>query len=172
MKHRRHQWHPSKLRPLEERFWARVTKTDSCWNWSPVAGEGYGIITLPRKSGVVLAHRLLWEWTNGPIPKGQHVCHRCDNRACVNPSHLFLGSARDNHLDAVKKGRKPTHPQRKSWPKNEAHWAARLSDADVSEIRRRRAVAKPQTYRELAERFGVSRRHIIRIAKNESRDLS
>ena len=88
------------------RFWAKVRKTDGCWLWT--AGTfarryGYGQFGLnghPHK-----AHRLAWEFTNGPIPEGLSVLHHCDNPPCVNPAHLFLGTRGDNTRDMMMKGR-------------------------------------------------------------------
>ncbi len=106
-------------RPLIERFWEKVAKADGdgCWLWTGAIGKRWGYGTI--KSGVRTrsAHRVAWELTNGPIPAGLCVCHRCDTPACVRPTHLFLGTAADNMRDMYTKGRKtwkghrisPTH---------------------------------------------------------------
>lgn len=89
----------------EARFWRKVDQTGDCWVWSgAVSDKGYGSMGGP--DGVtLLVHRFSWEIHYGPIPPGMFVCHRCDNRPCVRPEHLFLGTAKDNTRDMMAKGR-------------------------------------------------------------------
>jgi hypothetical protein len=87
------------------RFWAKVRKTRGCWEWTGAKyPNGYGAFAR-RHGSVNGAHRFSYEIAHGPIPKNLSVLHRCDNRICVKPEHLFLGDQRDNVRDGIKKKR-------------------------------------------------------------------
>lgn len=142
---------------LEERFWAKVKKTDSCWLWTACkSNTGYGQIQLLHKS--LGSHRVSWELHNGKIPKGMFILHKCDVRACVNPSHLFLGTHKDNNDDKIKKGRQA---------KGEATNTAKLTDAKVIKIRSMYADGVMNKY-QLAEMFKVDPRSIWNVIHHKT----
>ncbi len=137
----------------EEGFWKRIAKRESgCWEWIGCIGaNGYGMASF---SGVTQpTHRLAWIFTQGPIPlgggyHGTIVAHKCDNRACCNPDHLFLTDHSGNQLDRLSKGRNA---------------AAVLNERVVLEIIGR--IRDGVSARELAKEYGVSTGSIQAIAK-------
>ena len=109
---------------LEERFWSKVDKkgNDECWLWtSTVNARGYGCITVAPYHQYIRAHRLSWKIATGYDAGSLDVLHRCDVPLCVNPNHLFLGTAADNIADKVAKGRQAkgaainTHKDHAKW---------------------------------------------------------
>lgn len=103
----------------EERFWSRVVKggPDECWPWVGANTRGYGILSVNDKN--TKSTRFSWALHHGvPFPEHLDCCHTCDNPPCVNPAHLFPGTASDNAKDAVAKGRVKTPTQRGFPPGN------------------------------------------------------
>lgn len=129
----------------EERFFRKVERTmraPGCWLWTgSKIPQGYGRVRIDGKA--LATHRVSWEMHRGPIPKGLHVLHYCDEPACVNPNHLFLGTHTDNMRDMFAKGRCDR--------KGEAHGSAKLTSSQVREIR-----AAPNGSAAMAEKYGVS----------------
>lgn len=96
-------------------FWNKVAKLDKCWEWQACLNEaGYGMIGVGDKK-VERAHRFSYRLHIGEIPNGMFVCHKCDNRKCVNPEHLFLGTNSDNVKDMFDKKRNKKPPSMGGW---------------------------------------------------------
>lgn len=139
-----------------DKFWRRVLKTDSCWEWQGARMPmGYGQLSYDRKH--TYAHRVAWVLSFGPIPEGMKVLHRCDNPPCVNPSHLFLGTSHDNSLDAASKGR---------MARGSRHGQAKLTEGQVREIRSLFDAGTSQA--ELCRRFGISANPLWSIVHNHT----
>jgi len=135
---------------LAERLWEKVNKRsdEECWEWmGSKRGHGYGQIWDEGKMRP--AHRVAWELTHGPIAEGLFVLHKCDNRACVNPKHLWLGSIADNQRDMAMKGRSTI---------GERNPHSRLTEQDVREIR-----ASSLKRCELAEIYDVGHQAISQV---------
>jgi len=139
---------------IEEAFWFKVTKTKGCWNWIASTcgnrfkiGKGYGHFRFKNK--VYSAHRFSYQLHKGSIPEKTDVLHSCDNTKCVNPSHLWLGTAQDNVNDMIKKGR------------DNFMGHARLSEKDVIDIRIRKKMGEKSM--KLAREYGINYKHIWQI---------
>lgn len=131
-----------KLCTLEFRVSAKIDKSagpDACWPWTGAitAQHGYGCVQAGR-GRVVGAHKLAWTFANGPVPDGLCVLHKCDNRPCCNPAHLFLGTKKDNALDKSLKGRDKT---------------AKLTPDQVREVR---TLLPKMQQQHIAKLYGVS----------------
>lgn len=128
-----------------------------CWVWMRHRNNhGYGKLTINGRG--VFSHRLSYELSIGPIPDDKIVLHRCDNPACINPSHLKLGSQSDNMKDCYRKGRSSVRPH--SCP-GETNPAAKLTSEQVAEIRFLLREGKSQDA--IASEFGVSQSQISNI---------
>jgi hypothetical protein len=138
--------------PDELKLWSSVAIGDGCWEWTGRLVTGYGAIWL--RGGHRKAHRISWEFANGPIPSGMFACHRCDNRRCVRPSHLFLGTHADNMADMARKGRANRMSRR-------THPNAKISPEQLVELRRLFAELTPT--RTLAAKFGISVSRVTRL---------
>ena len=134
---------------------AALSQPEHCWLWTGAKdAQGYGIT---RFQGLCArAHRAAWIAFRGPIPPSQYVCHSCDTPACVNPAHLWLGSALDNMRDKHAKGR-----QRYPGPKQPARKLSQANTADIlTDTRSLRAIAKD---------YGVSHVAILKIKQRGQR---
>jgi hypothetical protein len=149
-------------------FWMSVRRSSvfrrdgACWLWAGAKVSGYGHIT--RRSVQIQAHRYAWELINGPVPNGKWILHKCDVRACVRPSHLFVGDHKENMLDMRRKGRKLGNNGNLF---GETHGCSKLYEHQVRAIR---GLAKEgaMTQREIAERFCVTQATVSAIHKRRA----
>jgi len=136
-----------------------------CWNWDGRPREnGYCRTTFSRKQWYV--HRMSYTVFVGDIPEGFDVCHRCDNRRCCNPSHLFVGTRKDNMADAVAKGRQASGEKLSLLTRGDKSHLAKLTTAEVVEIRSMKLNGLKT--KELSERFNISRDNIRRIIRRDT----
>ena len=155
-------------RTLEDRFWSKVTKTDTCWLWTASRAKGYGSFSDWLNHRKLQAHRVSYEMAYGIIPDGLWVLHTCDVRACVRPDHLFLGTAKDNTADMMAKGRAIHHPL--PWHKCSKR---KLEPSDVAAIRVWFATTNGKAERAdgiktIAARFSITREAIYAIVNGKN----
>ena len=138
-------------------FWAKVDTSGDCWEWQGVLTVlGYGY--LRRNGQTWRTHRYAWMLTSGPIPQALHVLHRCDNRRCVRPDHLWLGTHADNMADMAAKHRTAFESCPESAPRGEGHWNAKLTAELVRSIRQR--AASGEALAAIASEYGVGRKTV------------
>lgn len=129
-----------------ERFWAKVRKTKSCWLWTAgLRAQGYGGFRV-RGRGTIGAHIFSYEMIHGDTPKGLWILHRCDNKACVNPEHLYAGTPKDNARDRSERNPK----------------SRKLTLGQADEIRRAYALGQIMQ-KDLAEKYGICRTSVTHI---------
>lgn len=133
---------------------------DECWEWTGGGSMGYGQFHFGKDSSQPLmpAHRFAFWIATGVYPGELFVCHSCDNKSCVNPKHLWLGTAKDNMQDAVSKGR---------MARGERNSSAKLTEDEVREIRSKHKTGKWRQA-ELAEEYNISRSVISNIVRRRN----
>lgn len=142
---------------LEDSFWQRVEKTETCWEWTGTKnGFGYGIALLPGEKRI-RAHRYAYEKLVGKIPSGLVLMHSCDNPACVNPEHLKPATRTENNRDAVKK-------RRHAFGEKNGH--AKLTSYQVAAIK-----SDPRKQRVIAKEYGIHQSHVSTIKSGKRRRL-
>ena len=130
------------------RFYSKIDKTEICWNWSAgLSDQEYGKFSIGRLN--YNAHRYSWILHRGAIRKNMFVCHACDNKRCVNPDHLFLGTQKTNMKDKTKKGRAQ---------KGEKCYNSKLTIGQVADI-----INDKRIYKQIAAEYNVSKSLITKI---------
>lgn len=151
----------------DQHFVSHIAFGDGCWEWTGSRDKvtGYGRIGRRdsfTRSGKTIrqAHRWSWMLAQGAIPVGLHVLHKCDNRPCVRPAHLFLGTATDNMRDMVAKGRRGIHPT--DFGAGSTNPMAKLDEAIVAKIREALAYGE-LSQSQIAKRFGSTQGMVSQI---------
>ena len=132
-----------------DRFWNKVDKSGDCWEWTAhIDPCGYGRFGLNGK--IEYAHRAVFFIEGSDIPSGMCVCHKCDNRKCVNPDHLYIGTHDDNVADKVQRG----------------NHGFKITREDIPFIRK--LIKSGETNQQIADRYGVSDMAISAIRTGRS----
>lgn len=143
---------PARKINLFVRFWEKVERGDGCWTWTGHRSRaGYGKFQIDGRA--VPAHRVALMMTGATFLPGQMACHRCDNPSCVNPNHLYIGTAKDNARDKLLRGRSnnPTgdrhgsHTKPESTPRGDKHYTRRRPDLVRRGERHPNAKITPET---------------------------
>ena len=138
-----------------------VESESGCWLWAG-AKHGAGYPSVTKKIGGGYGHRAMHEAAISPIPEKMYVLHTCDNRLCINPAHLFLGSHFDNIKDMHSKNR-----QRGGSLPNEKNPSCKFTDFQIQTMRRHRALGFSLS--KLQQQFGISESQLLRVLRGESR---
>jgi len=143
--------------PFDERFWEKVDikSIDECWPWkAALDGKGYGQIRSKGKQ--LISSRIAWELTNGPIPEGMLILHKCDNRTCCNPNHLYIGTHSDNMQDRENRNRAPNAGRPPSIPNEIIKTIKQLYKEGNSQM-------------SMSRQFGISQPYISYILHGKAR---
>lgn len=152
---------------MSDRFWSKVARgaADECWLWqASVDRHGYGRFSVNGRTG--RAHRRAWELVHGTIPAGLVVRHRCDVPLCCNPAHLEVGTVAENARDMVERGRGTKGEALAKLRRGERNGRARLTAAQVLEIRAKFA-AGGRTKKSLADEYRISDVHASGIVRGK-----
>ena len=150
---------------LKKSFEKHVIRQEGCWGWKgPIAKNGYPVMSCRRTIGPDRGHKASWIIHHGLVPKGKHVCHRCDNPICTNPDHLWVGTPKENNDDKIAKGRdnwvRPPHKV------GAANGASKLTEDKVKEIKI--LLEKGLASRDIGARYDISKTHVLRIKKGQN----
>lgn len=149
-----------RITPLRDRFFKKVSLADlsECWLWTGVKyRNGYGNIYVNEKKKKISAHRISYDLFWGEIPNGFYVLHKCDTPACVNPTHLFLGTAQDNANDCINKDRKL---------RGSAHQNSKVIEKDVALIRK--LYGDGMLQKDIAKKFDITRENVGYIVRRKT----
>jgi hypothetical protein len=141
-------------------FEAQTKQEGDCVVWTGTRySQGYGRVKLASLEVYGIAHRIAFEMYNAEIPEGLVAMHICDNRLCVNPNHIVLGTNRANMYDMKRKHRSPS---------GERHHAAKLTMEQAHRIREAAKTFDYATHGQLAKQFGVSRSTVTKILSGQA----